>query len=82
MCCIGPSNDITESTFNNLKWIHNKWRNRLGKVTVTKLLKAKFNGDVIERHPHLWEQTVHTDEIDYGKSPYLFTFNVTNLNRR
>ena len=79
---IGPSNDIAESTFNNLKWIHNKWRNRLGKSTIAKLVKSKFNGDVIEKYPELWEKTLHTDNIDYSKAPFLFTYNVTSFNKR
>ena len=82
MFFIGPSNDIAESTFNNIKWIHNKWRNSLGKEKIKKLVKAKFNGDIIERDPRLFAQTVHTDDIDYGRAPSLFTYNVTMLNKR
>ena len=61
----GPSNDNNESSFNNLKWIHNKWRNSLGKEKIKKLLQVKFNGDIIERTEHLWKQTNCTDNIDY-----------------
>ena len=59
---------MTESTFNNLKLIHTRNRNKLSKDAIKKLSKSHFNGKVIDQDKNLRAQTILGKEItiDYN----------------